>query len=294
MKTYSPTGLHWLVLLPSGSLGIDSEHQHPRPSLAPGPTDPHLAHSPSLIQSATHLPREFHLVLDHSIAALDPLYALSPIFRFAAASSNQALGRITRRYEIISSTLWDPKFSIEYMNQLILHKHILDDHACRHEEVLRYLRSPSLMRWSKGLSREQSEIADAAKEAVTQDFEYLIRRCREYSEHHHTAIAVLTSATAAAESRKQIDLATQVTKLTVLASVFLPLSFCTGVFGMNFRELENLSIWIWALVTVGIGLGTVVVYGWDERGQWMAWLRMGWVRLLGGERSWGEGAEEMA
>jgi Mg2+ and Co2+ transporter CorA len=224
-----------------------------------------------------YLPREFHLLIDHAIAALDPLYALSPIFRFAAGSSNQALGRITRRYEIIASTLWDPKFSREYLNQLIPHKHILDDHACRHEEVLRYIQSPALTRWAKNdLTLEQKGEADRAKDAVVQDFEYLVKRYREHSEHHQSAIAILTSAAALAESRKQISLAAQVTKLTVLASVFLPLSFCTGLFGMNFVELERLSIWIWAVVTVCIGIVTLVAYGWDERERWMKPVEKVW------------------
>jgi Mg2+ and Co2+ transporter CorA len=137
-----------------------------------------------------------------------------------------------------------------------------------------------LTRWASNLTPEQQEEADTAKDAVTQDFEYLLRRYRENSEHHQSAIAILTSATALAESRKQISLATQVTKLTVMASVFLPLSFCTGLFGMNFVELEGLSIWVWAVVTLGIGVGTLVVYGWDGREDRVRRIlrRAGWGR----------------
>lgn len=253
--------------------GVESALHHPLPSLAEGPVDPNHVRGGSLVQSASHLPREYHLLLDHSVAALDPLYALYPIFRFAATTSNHILSIISRRYELISSTLWDPKDSKENMNQLILHKHLLDDHASRHEEVLRYLRAPHLTRWATQLSPEQKEVADKAKEAVIADFEYLLARSRTNAEHHHVAINILTSTTALHESKKQIDLATQVTKLTVLATVFLPLSFCTGLFGMNFRELEGLSIWIWAVVTIAIGVVTLGVYGWDEVGAWIGEVR---------------------
>jgi hypothetical protein len=269
LQACAKTGSRWIILLPEALLGVDSELRHPLPSLATGPVDPSHIRDASLIQSATHLPREFHLLLDHNIAALDPLYALSPIFRFAAATSNHVLSSITQRYEIISSTIWDPKHSVTYLNQLILHKHILDDHACRHEDVLRYLRSPHLQHWARQLDPAQTAVADGAKKAVLADYQYLLQRCKQYSEHHQTAINILTSATALAESRKQISLATQVTKLTILASVFLPLSFCTGIFGMNFVELNGLSIWMWAVVTVGIGIVTLVVYGWDERAKWV-------------------------
>lgn len=280
--------------MPEVMLGIDSELRHPLPSLAQGLVDPNLARDASLLQSASHLPREIHLLLDHDIAALDPLYALSPIFRFAAATSNHVLSSITQRYEIISSTLWDPKHSITYLNQLILHKHILDDHACRHEEVLRYLRSLHLTHWASQLDAEQKIIADQAKNAVLADYTYLLARFKQYSEHHQTAINILTSATALDESRKQISLATQVTKLTILASVFLPLSFCTGIFGMNFVELDGLSIWIWAVVTVGIGVVTLVVYGWDERGKWVEGLKGLGGRIVGRKRRTGEGVESLA
>jgi Mg2+ and Co2+ transporter CorA len=156
------------------------------------------------------------------------------------------------------------------MNQLILHKHILDDHAFRHEEVLRYLQSRHLAQWASQLNAEQTVIADQAKNVVLADYTYLLSRYKQYSEHHQTAINNLTSSTALAESWKQISLATQVTKLTILASVFLPLSFCTGIFGMNFVELDGLSIWIWAVVTIAIGIVTLIVYGWDEKHRWIS------------------------
>lgn len=79
---------------------------------------------------------------------------------------------------------------------------------------------------------------------------------------------MLVSATSLAESQKQITLATQVTKLTILATIFLPLSYCTSIFGMNFIELDHLSIWIWVVVTVSVGLATFAVYQWDERHRW--------------------------
>jgi Mg2+ and Co2+ transporter CorA len=81
-------------------------------------------------------------------------------------------------------------------------------------------------------------IADTAKRDVEADYEYLLQRCKEYLEHHHMAIRILVNSTALRRNEKQIRLAKQVTKLTVLATVFLPLSFCTSIFGMNFNELN--------------------------------------------------------
>jgi hypothetical protein len=250
-------------LSPTAVLGIDSQLHHPLPDLAPCPDD-----SGSLIQAAAHLPREFHLTIDHTIARIDPLYALSPIFLFAATEANSFLAGMLRRYEIIAGSLWDPAHAKTFMEELILSKHLLDDNASRQEQVVRFLQAPQLAVWADRLDAQQRLVADKAKKFVEADFEYLRTRCRQLSSHHQEAISILTSVAALAESRKQITLATQVTKLTILASVFLPLSFCTGIFGMNFVELEGLRIWIWGVVTVVIGVVTLVVYGWDERREW--------------------------
>jgi hypothetical protein len=259
------TGQSYVRLAPSAICGIDSEFRHPLPDISPNPT------TDSMVQAASHFPTEFHLILDHAIAALDPHYALSPIFRFAAHENNAFLAGVTRRYEMISSTVWDPALSDENVHRLILHKHLLDDNAARHEQVLRFLRSPNLAKWAERLSPAQRVIADTAKRDVEADYEYLLQRCKEYSEHHHVAIGILVNSTALRRNEKQIVLAKQVTKLTVLATVFLPLSFCTSIFGMNFNELDNLSIWVWAAVTLVIGIVTFVVYQWDE--QWARSLR---------------------
>ncbi|KAF2024788.1 hypothetical protein EK21DRAFT_77953 [Setomelanomma holmii] len=259
------TGLRWIRMTPTAFLGFDAELKHPLPTEAHGRVPSNALDDGCLVLPASHLPHEFHLILDYEVAALDPLYALHPVFKFAAHTFKTFLGDVMRRYEIISSTLWDQKLSEDHMQQLILSKHLLDDNACRHEQVLRFLRTPRLVKWGEKLNPGHKEIADEAKRDVENDYEYLLRRCREYSEHHQTAINILVNATALAESKKQISLATQVTKLTVLATIFLPLSFCTSIFGMNFIELNNLSIWVWALVTVCIGIVTLVVYMWDER-----------------------------
>ncbi|CAN9276852.1 unnamed protein product [Alternaria alternata] len=220
----------------------------------------------SLFQTASHLPSELHIMLDdHAIAGQDPLYALAPVLLFAAASENQLLSALQRWHDIIVSTKWDQKLSTEHLEQLILHKNLLDDHANRHEDVLRFIESPVLARWANALTQDQQAVAQESKDAVKADFEFLLSRYRQLSLHYQEAISILVSATSLAESQKQITLAAQVTKLTILATIFLPLSYCTSIFGMNFVELDQLSIWIWVVVTFAVGLSTFLVYQWDER-----------------------------
>lgn len=57
-------------------------------------------------------------------------------------------------------------------------------------------------------------------------------------------------------------------KLSVVATVFLPLTFVTGVFGMNFSRQPWLhtSFWFWACVMLGMAFGT---YIWFRRHRWV-------------------------
>lgn len=260
-------------------LGKESKLRHSLPSGLSGRSDSSTNNDNSLVQWASHIPSEHHLLLDYAIAALDPIYALTPVLFFAAASENGALGVVTKQYEIITSTVWDPKLYKEHLEQLILHKHILDDHACRHEEVLHFLRSSASGKWCSSLTAEQAKISNEAKKSVENDYEYLLTRTRQFSTHHQEAISILVSSVALTESKKQITLATQVTKLTIFATVFLPLSYCTSVFGMNFVVLEQLSIWVWVIVTAVIGVATFVVYQWDERSDWLQMRKRVWTNI---------------
>ena len=54
--------------------------------------------------------------------------------------------------------------------------------------------------------------------------------------------------------------------LSLVATIFLPLSFVTGVFGMNFVELPmEKQRWSWFLFTVfcgAVSLGFVLIFWW--------------------------------
>ena len=73
--------------------------------------------------------------------------------------------------------------------------------------------------------------------AIIQDFEDLLQWATEYREARRAKVNLMVSLTSIEESRKSIDQATRIKRLTRLAFVFIPLSFVTPVFGMNVKEL---------------------------------------------------------
>ncbi len=57
-------------------------------------------------------------------------------------------------------------------------------------------------------------------------------------------------------------------KLSVVATVFIPITFITGVFGMNFKDQPwfATSFWMWMLFMAAFGIAT---YIWFKRRQWV-------------------------
>ena len=67
----------------------------------------------------------------------------------------------------------------------------------------------------------------------------------------------------------EASLVTRLTKATNRVTfIFLPISFVTSVFGMNFKQLGQgtLPIWIWAVITVPLLIASIVTV---ERGHWI-------------------------
>jgi hypothetical protein len=117
--------------------------------------------------------------------------------------------------------------------------------------------------------------------SIIRDFEYLLTRSQSLQKVCEDGKATLinnNSVQAAKRSAQEAKLVTQLTKATNrLTFIFLPISFVTSVFGMNFKQLGQgpLSIWIW----VGVAIPMLVVCVLVVEGG-------GWVR-----RRWEKGRE---
>ena len=72
-----------------------------------------------------------------------------------------------------------------------------------------------------------------------------------------------TSLASIRESKKSIEEAVVVKRLTRLAFVFIPLTYSSSLFGMNIREMtgEGPRIWNFVAVSICIGLITPLLYG---------------------------------
>lgn len=85
-----------------------------------------------------------------------------------------------------------------------------------------------------------------------QDFNYNLEYAKALDKQCQEGIAILMSSASISESRKAMAQQERIAKLTMLAFIFVPLSFTTSFFGMNVKELNAsvISIWEWALMSV--------------------------------------------
>lgn len=221
---------------------------------------------------------------------VDAFYSLHELFSFSACAENQFLNLLKWKLEAIQ----EYKYAAEresmqsILQALISHKKILDDHleglqrtisaiearASFNDSTQEHHRSPSrnlsvpLERKSRSETSpyllDETEIA--ASRLLT-DFNHLLRISQTLSVQYTDSMANIRNKTQLHESQQGITQAKGVARLTLLAFFFVPLSFTTSFFGMNFAEIGQdraLSLWIWFTVSVPIMLISLLICFWGQ------------------------------
>ena len=100
---------------------------------------------------------------------------------------------------------------------------------------------------------------------LLEDYEQLRIRCVDLSKMCSRGITLAMGKASIEESRKAIEQSQRLKKLTILATLFIPLSFSTSLFGMNVDLLEQSAVQLWwfFVVCIPITLISYVFYLWD-------------------------------
>jgi len=107
--------------------------------------------------------------------------------------------------------------------------------------------------------------AEAMAQRLLKDYEALRSDAQALSDLYSEGMRDIRDNAMLAESRKAIEQARGVGHLTLLAYFFLPLSFTSTLFGMNFKELgDDVSIWAWFVVSVPVFLLAAMLCFWDK------------------------------
>ncbi|AEO67446.1 uncharacterized protein THITE_2050978, partial [Thermothielavioides terrestris NRRL 8126] len=223
-----------------------------------------------------------HLV-DLDRAVNDPFYALSPLFSFAVFSEMEILDLIAAkvRDELDHSRLTgdgaattSPTLSNLLYNQQILQRHIRNL-----QSPISYMEAlcSSDGNTSASHAAPRSVKSDTVK-AMLADYRFALAYAEALAADCVQGMSIMAHHAAIRESQKAIAEARGVTRLTRLATLFVPLGLVTSVFSMNVREInagDGPPLWVWAVVSLVVGAMSWVWVSHDSsaavRRWWWRW-----------------------
>lgn len=282
----------------TSTLGHTDNAKQPPPS--PGVAD--------LPQSATLLPLEYDSLLalvDLSRrSSHDPLSALIPLFAHAAFSEVQFLNlvedQITAEVDALAGDAKEESLAnLQYLAG------VLDRHAKQLKGTIRAIgnlmeatstesrvwhRQPRLERSATSQTsfsedRDQpawpgdtwnpSTAGTFTAKGLSEDYDDLLCRALKLSQRCTDGITVTMNRSLIQESRKAMEESERLKKLTILATLFIPLSFSTSLFGMNLKIFGqgSLEFWWYFVICVPITLLAYLLYLWDFDAMKRLWAR---------------------
>lgn len=267
-------------------------------------------------QSTTILPLQYDslvaLVDLARHAPQDPLSMCIPLFVHAAFSEVQFLNLMESRIQVQTDAIavgvsTDAVATFEYLYG------ILNRHATQMKDSTRAIFRLA-ERSSQGFSgikaesgwppdhslgsRCQTSEAKATKSAgrsasdgaftargLLEDYEHLHTRCIWLAERCTRGITLSMNIAAIEESRKAIEQSERLKRLTLLATFFIPLSFCSSLFGMNIDLLgqNTVRFWWFLVVCIPITLIAYTLYLWDYQTMRRCGRRF-WMRCRGARK----------
>ncbi|RDW93966.1 uncharacterized protein DSM5745_01288 [Aspergillus mulundensis] len=213
-------------------------------------------------QNISRLPFEYGSRLNRRFASHDALYALSEIFQFAATAQSQYLNFLETRIELELSTVGTESgvknHSVSLVNLQYV-KALLTSFAQNVAETVNLLQNRDFLHWSRA---EDTTGTDRVANMLRADFQHLQQRAKTLRRECDQGMATLANSSSLDETRRSAQIAFSVKGLTIIGTIFIPLSFVCSVWGMNVKELGsgNRSIWMWVATALPVAFLTYVAY----------------------------------
>ncbi|KAH7304524.1 hypothetical protein B0I35DRAFT_444968 [Stachybotrys elegans] len=216
-----------------------------------------------LLQTFCQHPWHHKLLFDLRPQGIDKSHNVMPgsafIYLFASCLWEENLSYLDKEIKRISfREIRNPK--LETNN--VLHDKREDLARLKDELVRTAMHVPSEIEnyfetyWSGG------EYYSRIKPNVTQHFERLIADTNKLEAFLMETFTLFMSSISVQDTHRSMDQAQRGSRLTILAFIYVPLSFVTGVFGMNIQQINGsgLDIWVCFVVLVAVIFLTVPVF----------------------------------
>jgi hypothetical protein len=148
-------------------------------------------------------------------------------------------------------------------------------------EKLPWIEQGGCATWPKATGQEVELRKRRLQNSLLVDYERLLKRCSSISRDCESATNLLVGYSQLLSSERSNQQASEVTRLSKLASFFVPFGSVASIFGMNVKEMQNFPrIWIFATLAIGVSALTLVVLNWNKC--WSA-LRQWRRKILGAQ-----------
>lgn len=242
-----------------------------------GDTDP-----APILQTASQLHLEYARRLDIDAARNGALVVLLDVLRLSASSEVQLLNMIETKVSMELSPAQSQAQNEPTVSNLLYHKRVLRRHMQRLLENKNFVEFQASTHSIDSSQATSTSHFTSKLSAILRDFDYLLEKTRELTTECDRGMTIMMNKASIKEAQKAIVQAERVTKLTKLAFIFVPLSFTSSFFGMNFSQFSSgsdLDIWIWFVISVPVLTLSTIFMKWDVSRGTLEALR--WARRKG-------------
>ncbi|KAJ5436050.1 hypothetical protein N7445_006935 [Penicillium cf. griseofulvum] len=216
-------------------------------------------------QSLAIFPEGYGRGLDWSLAKSDRFHVLADVFRLSAFSQKQLLNVMEEKIRTETNRLSLSNENPTLANLLYL-RDILQDQLGNISYMLQLTNDKNnILQNGRRPTIASTDQRTAAGDTMAEVYSLFQDLHLQAQVLHEKCTQVVSNNSMLAESQRAIQQAKLVTKLTIVAFVYLPFTFTAGFFGMNFKELgkDTMSLWIFFAASVPLMFVTLAVFALD-------------------------------
>ena len=231
----------------------------PRRNVALGGEEYGMSWEKIVFQSAELLHAQHGENLDQDLSRIDAFYAFHDIFQFCAFTELEFLNLLERQLEPIrhagSSQDAAPVISVGELNR---NNTLLEKHIWQLDLTLSIIERRGGPLWPSAREPANFAKAETARKQLEDDFNHLGSRAKHIQERYQFEIFNDSF-------REMAKSGTEDNKPSMVLLYTAVLVFTSTFFSMNFKELQNLSIWVYFVVATPLGIGVAtLLFFWDR------------------------------
>lgn len=230
-------------------------------------------------QTLSFLPSHYELDLRKAAASAHPFTATHGLFKFAACAVSQFLEMLSIIIDVQLEQFRKPPNEVsEYPDAMTFHysRTVLERCRTQLDDATEDLRNHGGPSW---VSLETEPASSSVEVQIDSDTMQLMRDYRKLSrkvqylvlkcDQGLDVVKDYEAANKARRANEQNDSLSMLTQITTIVTIlYVPLSFVTSVFGMNFRQFGQgeLSIWWWGAFSGPIVFASLILLTWISPG----------------------------